>query len=381
MVVERAFILQSSRMTMAAYTRIRAGAGTHAPDVKKGPPARSSHYDVLDGQRGVAALLVLLGHASFIEFGGEGQWVERSMMAVTFFFMLSGLVVASAYQRRMETGMTFKDFMIRRVIRLYPLMTVGTLAGAAWFAAFDPAFWLDAKWLPITALNLAGLPSMQAAYSFGRFPLNPPAWSLFYEMAAYAAYAAVIARLSVRPLIGVTVFSVMAYMVADWHYASALPLHGGALNVAASFCLGVLVWRLRPDLLVPKASLPSWVLALALCAICLCPIEATPLVDYLGLLVVFPGILIAGLHRGPGTATRFERIIGDLSFPVYIIHWPILLAAHRFISPVYGPLVGMAFAIMIAIATAWLLLRFYDEPVRAWLSSLVVRWSSRRSIA
>ena len=62
-----------------------------------------AHYEVLDGLRGVAALLVLVFHISEILSKGVAadNWLPHGALAVDFFFALSGFVIAHAYDRRM----------------------------------------------------------------------------------------------------------------------------------------------------------------------------------------------------------------------------------------------------------------------------------------
>ncbi|MGE0829924.1 MAG: acyltransferase family protein, partial [Hyphomonadaceae bacterium] len=141
----------------------------------------------LDGLRGIAAVAVLLRH-----FGSAAGPVRlpESYLAVDLFFLLSGFVLAHAYEQRLRAGMSFWDFLKARFIRLYPLYFLGTAIGAA------GAFWLASRnWghaefgemLGSLSFNLAFLPS--AFHEHNPFPYNGPAWSLFYEMLASVIFA------------------------------------------------------------------------------------------------------------------------------------------------------------------------------------------------
>src|SRR6201986_5282115 len=93
-----------------------------------------NHYPILDGLRGVASLLVIIFHV-FETFTGGNRFVQiinHGYLAVDFFFLLSGFVVAYAYDDRW-TKMTTWDFYKRRLIRLQPLVIVGTIIGALLF--------------------------------------------------------------------------------------------------------------------------------------------------------------------------------------------------------------------------------------------------------
>src|SRR6195952_5436260 len=97
-------------------------------------PMPKSHYEVLDGLRGVAAFLVVAFHALEPNDGGVRfkQIINHGYMAVDFFFLLSGFVVAYAYDDRWEK-MTQWEFYKRRLIRLQPMVIMGTIIGAALF--------------------------------------------------------------------------------------------------------------------------------------------------------------------------------------------------------------------------------------------------------
>jgi peptidoglycan/LPS O-acetylase OafA/YrhL len=80
-------------------------------------------YEVLDGMRGVAAIAVVMFHAASF-FGALRP--PSAYLAVDFFFALSGFVLGYAYDRRLAGGMSAVNFMLRRLIRLYPLYIAGT---------------------------------------------------------------------------------------------------------------------------------------------------------------------------------------------------------------------------------------------------------------
>ena len=93
-----------------------------------------SHYEILDGLRGVAALTVVLFHTCEAYAGGSvfHQVINHGYMAVDFFFLLSGFVVAYAYDDRWGV-MTQWEFYKRRLIRLQPMVIMGSVIGALLF--------------------------------------------------------------------------------------------------------------------------------------------------------------------------------------------------------------------------------------------------------
>src|SRR5476651_1716285 len=95
-------------------------------------PAKK-HYEILDGLRGVASILVVCFHL-FENLCSDRfhQIINHGYLAVDFFFLLSGFVVAYAYDDRWAK-MTQWDFYKRRLIRLQPMVIMGSIIGAALF--------------------------------------------------------------------------------------------------------------------------------------------------------------------------------------------------------------------------------------------------------
>jgi len=65
-------------------------------------------------------------------FYAPGGFIAHAWLAVDFFFLLSGFVIAAAYERRLTDGMSLPAFARIRLIRLYPLILLGLLLGVAW---------------------------------------------------------------------------------------------------------------------------------------------------------------------------------------------------------------------------------------------------------
>ena len=95
------------------------------------------HYLLLDGLRGVAALLVLLFHlfeAVAFAAGRAEQDMFHGFLAVDFFLILSGFVMSYAYDGRWSE-MSIGSFFRRRLIRLHPMVVAGVVFGLIVFAA------------------------------------------------------------------------------------------------------------------------------------------------------------------------------------------------------------------------------------------------------
>ena len=142
-------------------------------------------YATLDGLRGVAAVLVLCYHTH--AFQGSAAIAPHGYLAVDFFFMLSGFVIASAYQEKLRAGLPVVDFFRLRMIRLYPVALAGILLGAVKLVsqyAISPAQSEPAQWIALAVfLNALVLPVVSETHFSGAlFPTDGPVWSLFYEL-------------------------------------------------------------------------------------------------------------------------------------------------------------------------------------------------------
>ena len=158
------------------------------------------HFALLDGLRGVAALAVLWYHVSegfaFAEAtNGAGDGIIRSFnhgyLAVDFFFLLSGFVIAYAYDDRWGKGLTIGNFFKRRLIRLHPMLIAGAIIGAITFLIQGGVTWSGEAvstsavllCLALTFLFIPSVPggSYEVRGNGEMFPLNGPYWSLFFE--------------------------------------------------------------------------------------------------------------------------------------------------------------------------------------------------------
>lgn len=338
------------------------------------------HFVCLDGLRGVAACLVLLGHVTALMQEASDTWVPRKYLAVQFFFILSGFVLAYAYEGRLRRGMGVLEFCKTRAIRLYPLIVLAAGMSAIYWTVADSSFHVNAASVVAMTLNFLCLPASGEPFSFGYFPLNPPEWSLFLELLESAFFALVFARLSSR-ILGLTAFAcAVIYFRARLHYGiGGAPLWMETFGATMSFVLGMLLWRLNGRL--PKFQTDLGVLAVILTAATIAPkwqdrpnlVIAT---DAVSILIGFPVIVVLG--SALASRDRIARWLGGLSYPLYIIHWPIVLGVKRFILPSFGIISASIVAILASLAVASASLRFYDIPLRRWLGQKILPRATAR---
>ena len=82
-------------------------------------------FHTLDGLRGVAALFVAMRHTNLFHRAG----IHGGYLAVDLFFVLSGFVIAHAYERRLASGLSVGRFMAARYLRLWPVYVLGAALG------------------------------------------------------------------------------------------------------------------------------------------------------------------------------------------------------------------------------------------------------------
>ena len=358
-------------------------------------PPMKSHYEALDGLRGTAALCVLMFH--FWEMMVPDiahNPMGHAFLAVDFFFALSGFVLGHAYDARLaphagaREALTLTGFFKRRLIRLHP-MVLAALAISVTVYMLDP-FVGDtqrigekislAAFAGTIALSILLLPTPNVPNSFGEtHSLNGPCWTLFQEYIANVLYGLFGHRLTRRLHVGLCVLSAAVLLWTAHHFNDLSHGWGWAdfwaapVRLACPFLAGLLVYRTGFRLHVPQ---PFVVLSLVLAAIFVAPQmgKANGLFEAACVIVVFPLVLAAGagVTRAEGPIGALCRFMGELSYPVYVVHYAfVYLFAHwnwtTHPSPMRLALVAAGSQIGI-VMLAYALLRWYDRPVRAWLT-------------
>jgi len=352
-----------------------------------------TRFESLDALRGVAAFSVVLYHWALLQ---KSSLFGFGYTAVDLFFLLSGFVIAFSYEDRLRSGALSKlAFAKARLIRLYPAMFAGLLFGATTmgvFFLFQPET-RSPPWAYFQAIiaNLVIVPSpYPAGYNpHGLFPINGVMWTLFYELVANMVYSILAKWLNTRVLIFVVLCG-LAGLCLCATYDPALSggterswgdFATGTARVGFSFFLGVLIYRLRKKGALPKFGINPVVLCVALIAIFLMPISRSPEHIIPVLTIAFPCIvLFAANYSARGTLAEYSHAAGRLSYPLYATHLPILEAVaaivgvhvgHTLTIVIVRPMVKYAAAagiMSLVTAVSWLVLRYWDEPLRLWAS-------------
>ncbi|MFL6718015.1 MAG: acyltransferase family protein [Burkholderiaceae bacterium] len=347
-------------------------------------PVHKNYFYLLDGIRGIAAVLVALRHTTL--FFGTVEFQE-TYLAVDIFFLLSGVVLANSYEKRLQSNLPFLQFLWIRLVRLYPLYLISILVSVSalvWAPAFDGNVWLA------TVLGLCFIPNYTTPNSQTlTFPLNTPAWSLFCELIANLAYAIFIRVLSNRVLVGIVLTSSLGMAIALYaHYGHTLDIGWskgtvpvGMLRVGYSFFGGVLMHRIfTAKNFSPLRGIAGAWLSLLLVGVVSAILMSSPnssvqpYFDFFTVTVAFPLIVYAGLHvEPPHLGIRVCKVLGIISYGVYVLHAPlsylvewVLLEQLNIKVGDYAPWSGIVFLTSLFFLT-WCLDKLYDIPVRRFL--------------
>lgn len=385
------------------------------------PLSSKPRFEILDGLRGVAAIIVVAFHLfETYSSGPREQILNHGYLAVDFFFVLSGFVIGYAYDDRWGK-MTTWDFFKRRLIRLQPMVILGSLIGAFWFYfGGAPGFELVMQtpwWKLLLILVLACImfptpPSMDIRGWQEVNSLNGAAWSLMWEYVANFLYATFVRHFSIKVLAVFVALS--AFLTIDLalnldtfqlleirSYAKFTVIGGfgltpdqiyiGICRLLYPFFGGLLLYRLTNWRICITRGGMFW---------CSLAVVITLVIPNIGgdshqwingvycaaiILFVYPAIVAAGAGsplKGRRT-TAVCKFLGMISYPLYITHYPMIYvqmnwAAQHADAPL-GTHIWVAVSIFIAsLAIAYASVKVYDIPVREWLTRKILHKNIRK---
>lgn len=368
-----------------------------------------AHYDLLDGLRGVAALLVMWYHVfeGYAFAGGTMiETLNHGYLAVDFFFILSGFVISYAYDDRWGKNLSMGNFFKRRLIRLHPMVIMGAVLGAITFCLQGSVQW-DSTHIATSMIMLSLLctilfiPAMPGVGYEVRgngemFPLNGPCWSLFFEYIGNILYALFIRRLPTKALAVLVVLlgaGLATFAITDvsgygnigvgWTL-DAVNFLGGSLRMLFPFSLGMLLARNFKPIKVRGA---FWICTILLIVLFSVPfLEGTESFSRNGvyeafcIIIAFPILLWIGASGSTtdNRSTKICKFLGDISYPLYVVHYPFMYLFYAWLIKNQLYTFGETWQVALGvyawnILIAYLCLRLYDEPVRKYLANRFLR--------
>ena len=360
-------------------------------------------YEILDGLRGVAAVVILVYHL----FEACGVVLGHAYLGVDFFFALSGFVIGYAYDDRWDR-MSIGDFFKRRLVRLHPMLIMGTTIGfLLYYFGQSEAFPLIGKWpwwwvllmYLYTCLMLPMARSWDLRGWDDTNSFNGSTWSLQWEYIANILYALVLRLLPTVALAGLAFVAALGtiditfnldtlgllegrfgapYTVNGGWNLSSHELYVGAVRLMFPFLAGLLLSRLKAGIKLRGA--------FAICSLLVAGMMLMPVMEGLKngiyeavcILLLIPLIVTigAGSTVSGKRATRLCLFLGEISYPLYITHLPLIymqlawMSNHPDATTAEAVMVGIS-VFVIAIGVAYASLKLYDLPLRKWLTE---RW-------
>jgi peptidoglycan/LPS O-acetylase OafA/YrhL len=346
------------------------------------------HFQILDGLRGIAAIIVVIFHFMEIaELNYENNILAHGYLAVDFFFCLSGFVIAYAYDQRADQ-IGFWQFIKVRLIRLHPLVIIGSVLGLFTFL-FDPFSDLYSIYgfgktalIFLSSVFLIPYPVMTERY-FNLFSLNAPAWSLFWEYIANIFYILILYKASKNLLIFLLILGAIGvFYIASLHTNVSGGWGGpnfwdGGVRVFYSFIAGMLVYRFN---LIIKNKLGFIGVSILLVIAFFVPYRDAYNWITEPIIVIFYFPILVSLGAGATLNRPFEKIAklsGELSYPLYMVHYPfvwIFLTYVAVVKPTIAILtVVIPVSVLALIAFSYLIMVLVDKPIRKYFKSKLIK--------
>ncbi|MEQ1591915.1 MAG: acyltransferase [Thiobacillaceae bacterium] len=307
---------------------------------KKPEVAMKVRFSSLDAIRGLAAIAVM-----FLHYAGRSglDWIPRAWMAVDVFFIMSGFVLTHSYVQKIAGGrLNFLGFVKIRLVRLMPLYLLGLMLGyvSMTYTCGLPDATCAPNVMPALGMGMLVQPYFtEIFWPFGvgtlktPFPLNGPAWSLYFELFVNLVFFYWVVSTKYRHVWLVIGLALLGY-VAAYHFNGSV--NGGWTNsnfyvgfprVIYHFFIGVLIYTQYQ-----KYGFNSRIIALSSIALLLGTYAInSSLVSMFSLFVLAPFVVLANAKiTFNDYAERLCTWLGDISYPLYIVHWPIFQLLYLF---------------------------------------------------
>ena len=299
--------------------------------------------------------LVVWSH--FASLAGSPLYTPLEGVAVCGFFFLSGYWVANLWERKyVRCRAPVLTFYCSRALRIYPQATIATLV----MFALVGATWQNFCW----NLLLIGVQFGQA--------IDPPNWSLAVELQFYFLAPLLFVVLRNRFVLAAVLFVGMIFFVRFSLGLTGTYIH----HFIVPFALGIAYsYAPRHQLAVKLA--PFSLLAVLIFAVATNFEAVKPFIpfdyqsnDVRRLTVMFFHLIslpfvAASLSI---TSSPVDRALGDLAYPVYLLHWPMFVLAKLVTAVAIVPL-----ALLLTTVLSLAVFRFVDRPLEAWRHAFVAR--------
>ncbi len=348
--------------------------------------SNSHRFALLDGIRGIAAVFVLTRHtASFWDLS-----FHRSYLAVDLFFLLSGFVIAHAYGTQLDQKQLKPlDFIVLRLIRLYPVFLLSLLICLVWFAAQR---WVFA--VPVSAPEQLGAAALLTALMLppglllggALFPINSPYWSLFFELVMNFIYGYTKHLLREKHhwlVVGASFLVLTAVAIRhgslDIGYGHGIQSNvGGFARASFGIFLGALLQSRFESMRAIARRVPPALAVVLIVLVLISPSAGTfdASIDLACVGLIFPVCVASAATWTEGRLQRLWLFLGSASYPIYVLHVPtgqLLSLALGGLERNWAPISGILLVIVLLQVSA-LIERRLDVPLRRCLNQRFRHW-------
>jgi peptidoglycan/LPS O-acetylase OafA/YrhL len=341
--------------------------------------AAAPELPALTSLRGIAALVVVLFHTSFLAFhyaGGDPPWIfRRGYLAVDLFFLLSGFILTHVYGRRLAEKKSWRiigKFFWTRFSRIYPASLFTTAIFVLQYVTGRLPF---PSGVSFKAQLIAALLLMQVPW-LDEVVINGPSWSISAECYAYLLFPFVVPTIYRMKARTAATIGIMILIVIAIGGSQTQVFGWGALGRALpEFTVGALTYRCYSERLFWK----FWEKDTVLIAVALMLIWASlaDLPDGFVVILLLALLLASACNSGRMAVilnARPLRWLGEVSYSVYIFQMLPFMA----VASLSGLLVAVGFggfrfeviAVSFAISSGILVHRCVDVPIRGALRRL-----------
>lgn len=357
--------------------------------MEKARPAsffKSGYIPQFDGLRGVAILLVLVGHSRFLEALPHLGSLEYTRFGVDLFFVLSGFLITGILLDSKGSENYFRNFYARRALRIWPLYYLILLV----------TFIVAPLFAPSIRSTVAGVWPAFVFYVQNIVFMNNPTyplalgvtWSLAVEEQFYLTWPLLVFLLRRRALALVSVslvfVSLSLRLAGHFHDAPSGFVHQFTLSRLDAIAFGTLaaLWLRSPSCTLDRWRTRAYqFLALGVSGVVVARIlmhRNSSIVGYTFLAITFTGLLGMAVVSdarwsllGRALSARWLRYVGKISYGIYLLHVPIFLLWLRLIgSQNFLPshemvrnLLGFAGQFLSAVIAASISWRFFEGPI------------------
>ena len=365
-------------------------------------------FEALDGLRGIASIIVVIFHLFEIYSGNPtNQIVNHGYLAVDFFYVLSGFVIGYAYDDRWNK-MSLLDFYKRRLVRLHPMVIVGTFVGVCYYFFGECEISPNIKdikpyiFFITIIMNVFMIPTPKNfdVRGWGETnAFNGTNRTLSYEYLANILYSLIIYKLHIIIIVIITflsafltinltlnfeIFNVFQdrefkkYTVIGHWEISSYELCVGFTRLLYPFFCGYLISRLKIEIKIPY----TFIICSIILSICLCFPRIggekwiiNGIYEAIVIIIIFPLIIIigAGDSEKNKNIIKICQFLGEFSYPLYITHYPIIYCNLVWVSfhkndSLFNKIAVSIGSFFIMMFNTYALIELYDKPVRKWLT-------------